>query len=151
MWFSSPLPFVAYVSVAGKLVPSFLFFFFQAEDGIRDGHVTGVQTCALPIWQLGWGAYCATYLLLIYNINGHETTLTMWCSKVLFPMVPLFFFASTRLISTSEFPLNWRDVALLGVFMLWAASDTRFDLAHSQSAENLGAYFVVGGLQIPFG
>src|SRR5437870_13369143 len=27
------------------------FFFFQAEDGIRDGHVTGVQTCALPISQ----------------------------------------------------------------------------------------------------
>src|SRR5439155_2163521 len=27
------------------------FFFFQAEDGIRDGHVTGVQTCALPIYQ----------------------------------------------------------------------------------------------------
>src|SRR6266487_4181988 len=27
------------------------FFFFQAEDGIRDGRVTGVQTCALPIWQ----------------------------------------------------------------------------------------------------
>src|SRR6266508_5275746 len=26
-----------------------VFFFFQAEDGIRDGHVTGVQTCALPI------------------------------------------------------------------------------------------------------
>src|SRR5438309_10774511 len=26
-----------------------LFFFFQAEDGIRDGTVTGVQTCALPI------------------------------------------------------------------------------------------------------
>src|SRR5207253_3698934 len=26
-------------------------FFFQAEDGIRDGHVTGVQTCALPIWK----------------------------------------------------------------------------------------------------
>src|SRR5690625_7741501 len=26
-------------------------FFFQAEDGIRDGHVTGVQTCALPIFR----------------------------------------------------------------------------------------------------
>src|SRR5690606_40747262 len=25
-------------------------FFFQAEDGIRVFHVTGVQTCALPIW-----------------------------------------------------------------------------------------------------
>src|SRR5690606_40277400 len=28
------------------------FFFFQAEDGIRDFHVTGVQTCALPIFPL---------------------------------------------------------------------------------------------------
>src|SRR5256885_2996838 len=27
----------------------FIFFFFQAEDGIRDYKVTGVQTCALPI------------------------------------------------------------------------------------------------------
>src|SRR5207248_5632468 len=27
-----------------------LFFFFQAEDGIRDRTVTGVQTCALPIY-----------------------------------------------------------------------------------------------------
>src|SRR5690348_4855377 len=38
----------------GGLVGSLLsvvcfFFFFQAEDGIRDGRVTGVQTCALPI------------------------------------------------------------------------------------------------------
>src|SRR5205823_7308011 len=28
---------------------AFFFFFFQAEDGIRDKLVTGVQTCALPI------------------------------------------------------------------------------------------------------
>src|SRR5262249_60608057 len=28
-----------------------MFFFFQAEDGIRDWSVTGVQTCALPIWR----------------------------------------------------------------------------------------------------
>src|SRR3989449_11369758 len=28
-----------------------LLFFFQAEDGIRDVAVTGVQTCALPIWR----------------------------------------------------------------------------------------------------
>src|SRR5690625_4463167 len=31
------------------------FFFFQAEDGIRYGHVTGVQTCALPIWASAHG------------------------------------------------------------------------------------------------
>src|SRR6266581_227474 len=29
--------------------PNNAVFFFQAEDGIRDGRVTGVQTCALPI------------------------------------------------------------------------------------------------------
>src|SRR5690606_40224602 len=31
------------------LLVFFCVFFFQAEDGIRDFHVTGVQTCALPI------------------------------------------------------------------------------------------------------
>src|SRR3989441_5542672 len=34
----------------------FFFFFFQAEDGIRDKLVTGVQTCALPIWPFGRGS-----------------------------------------------------------------------------------------------
>jgi len=28
-------------------------FYYQAEDGIRDRDVTGVQTCALPIWRMG--------------------------------------------------------------------------------------------------
>src|SRR6267154_4584804 len=32
-----------------------IFFFFQAEDGIRDGRVTGVQTCALPIFRAAIG------------------------------------------------------------------------------------------------
>src|SRR5437868_7580269 len=30
----------------------YYFFFFQAEDGIRDRNVTGVQTCALPILKV---------------------------------------------------------------------------------------------------
>src|SRR5215208_7579052 len=34
----------------------YIFFFFQAEDGIRDGHVTGVQTCALPILRFSRSA-----------------------------------------------------------------------------------------------
>src|SRR5436190_15052272 len=33
----------------GWITLSLYFFFFQAEDGIRDHCVTGVQTCALPI------------------------------------------------------------------------------------------------------
>src|SRR5439155_14177080 len=40
------------------------FFFFQAEDGIRDGHVTGVQTCALPISFSGARASCVRHDLL---------------------------------------------------------------------------------------
>src|SRR6266704_5598402 len=34
------------------MVGSLFFFFFQAEDGIRGRNVTGVQTCALPIWEV---------------------------------------------------------------------------------------------------
>src|SRR5437868_10114333 len=39
----------------------FFFFFFQAEDGIRDRNVTGVQTCALPICNgknVNQGGWC---------------------------------------------------------------------------------------------
>src|SRR5690625_17079 len=35
------------------------FIYFQAEDGIRDGHVTGVQTCALPIYNQWLRLYIA--------------------------------------------------------------------------------------------
>ena len=40
------------VGVRSLINALFSFFFFQAEDGIRDLIVTGVQTCALPIFQL---------------------------------------------------------------------------------------------------
>src|SRR5690606_40892598 len=41
----------------------FIIFFFQAEDGIRDFHVTGVQTCALPIFTaLACGGAMKAYL-----------------------------------------------------------------------------------------
>src|ERR1017187_10866989 len=38
-------------------VVPFVFFFFQAEDGIRDTSVTGVQTCALPIYGSSTGGF----------------------------------------------------------------------------------------------
>src|SRR5688500_19826752 len=41
----------------------YFFFFFQAEDGIRDYKVTGVQTCALPILKRAG----ATHLLVEAN------------------------------------------------------------------------------------
>src|SRR5690606_40935219 len=49
-----------------------LAFFFQAEDGIRDFHVTGVQTCALPIFPqamaetlIGWNLSPMAFLLAV--------------------------------------------------------------------------------------
>src|SRR5438874_13736825 len=39
-----------YIVIRGFYI-LFCFFFFQAEDGIRDLYVTGVQTCALPIFR----------------------------------------------------------------------------------------------------
>src|SRR2546430_8049376 len=42
-------------------------FFFQAEDGIRDLTVTGVQTCALPI-SLAWGL-CNLLIGLLGNLR----------------------------------------------------------------------------------
>src|SRR5256885_4130520 len=38
------------IDVVATSVALIFFFFFQAEDGIRDYKVTGVQTCALPIY-----------------------------------------------------------------------------------------------------
>ena len=48
--YASSLRVFAWSVVFTDVVLGFLFFFFfQAEDGIRDDLVTGVQTCALPI------------------------------------------------------------------------------------------------------
>src|SRR5205807_6516371 len=76
----------------------FCFFFFQAEDGIRDYKVTGVQTCALPI----------SYLPLLRLINNpcrstkplshplNYLAMTPWlCSGKLHPGIICIVIAST--------------------------------------------------------
>src|SRR5689334_10914283 len=55
----------------------FCFFFFQAEDGIRDGTVTGVQTCALPI---------LSRILLLGGDGGLEYRLGQFPGNVLVPV-----------------------------------------------------------------
>src|SRR2546430_8305898 len=57
------------------------FFFFQAEDGIRDLTVTGVQTCALPIL---WGVVSA--------ITGAVVARLAWCD----PLPPARLFTAGR-------------------------------------------------------
>src|SRR2546428_7540805 len=49
---------------------NYVFFFFQAEDGIRDLIVTGVQTCALPISELILNSPCEDGLN-VYLDGGH--------------------------------------------------------------------------------
>src|SRR2546421_2555293 len=51
----------------------FFFFFFQAEDGIRDLIVTGVQTCALPILKpFAEAAEKMRALVLRLREDGHD-------------------------------------------------------------------------------
>src|SRR5438309_12078661 len=47
-----------------------LFFFFQAEDGIRYGTVTGVQTCALPIFHVAMAALLAAGSPTVCVLHG---------------------------------------------------------------------------------
>src|SRR5438067_2512982 len=48
------------------------FFFFQAEDGIRDRNVTGVQTCALPISGKDWKHGKPTYVSALGIARARE-------------------------------------------------------------------------------
>ena len=58
-------------------------FFFQAEDGIRDVAVTGVQTCALPILSLNTGQSSGHLTGAAHHLSplggGLSQTITMNC------------------------------------------------------------------------
>src|SRR2546430_16287583 len=47
----------------------YVFFFFQAEDGIRDLTVTGVQTCALPIFHTGAMGLPSLLVVLVLGVE----------------------------------------------------------------------------------
>src|SRR5215813_1676792 len=57
-------------------------FFFQAEDGIRDADVTGVQTCALPICHVSPSTPGAASRLRAKNATRSSSTLIWWKSEV---------------------------------------------------------------------
>src|SRR2546429_2583886 len=56
------------------------FFFFQAEDGIRDVAVTGVQTCALPILTNVAGAYSNAQPVW-RHVSKAPAELTLWLAQ----------------------------------------------------------------------
>src|SRR3989339_346431 len=69
-----------------------IFFFFQAEDGIRDWSVTGVQTCALPIqaedcirdWSVTGVQTCALPIMI-----RHTRLVSDWSSDVCSSDLPI--------------------------------------------------------------
>src|SRR2546430_9398695 len=71
----------------------YFFFFFQAEDGIRDLTVTGVQTCALPIFHEPSSFCCCTSHAAALAIAGSPASAAAIkpikphavCEGVLFP------------------------------------------------------------------
>src|SRR5687767_15437373 len=65
------------------------FFFFQAEDGIRDKLVTGVQTCALPIFfTLGYGLVygLVTALVLREGVSFGQSQRAIWTEPSWWPL-----------------------------------------------------------------
>src|SRR2546430_11495616 len=59
-----------------------VFFFFQAEDGIRDLTVTGVQTCALPISLASMASFFASSLTLRSSSAVASGAHTAWTRAV---------------------------------------------------------------------
>src|SRR2546426_6935952 len=57
------------------------FFFFQAEDGIRDYKVTGVQTCALPISSVTESSAAAAIAKVLVSASGRNSR-PSWSSSV---------------------------------------------------------------------
>src|SRR2546429_2623454 len=71
------------VCVLCDMICHIFFFFFQAEDGIRDVAVTGVQTCALPISKRQRSPKLKSFWILkARRKNAHDgVTLLVQCDR----------------------------------------------------------------------
>src|SRR5687768_18123440 len=59
-----------------------LFFFFQAEDGIRDVAVTGVQTCALPILSMDKIDSLRQLLVVMHDRRLGDTNRSLFADRL---------------------------------------------------------------------
>src|SRR5687768_17726383 len=72
-------------------------FFFQAEDGIRGVAVTGVQTCALPIWNADPETAFSTAGIRRCRRTGNRADAISWASATAWAAPPISFFISRML------------------------------------------------------
>src|SRR2546430_3647735 len=101
-----------------------LFFFFQAEDGIRDLTVTGVQTCALPISEI----YSPPYLF-----HGSRPTITS---------------APTSVVYGQSFFVGTPDAANISQVTLIALSSVTHGFNMSQRISRPAFSQTTGGLNV---
>src|SRR5690606_36743301 len=104
-----------------------IHFFFQAEDGIRDFHVTGVQTCALPISggihalsHVTGGGIAANLARVLPQGSWAEVDRSTWSPGTVFRV--LADMAGTPLVDTEG---TWN----LGIGFLAVVADDRKDAA----------------------
>src|SRR5699024_4330818 len=106
-------------------------FLFQAEDGIRDRNVTGVQTCALPICCLMLGLWSNTPLLIIpgmglnamftYTIvqagefTWQEALAMVFVSGLIFVVIA---FTPLEKVITSSIPNALKEAITIGIGIL---------------------------------
>src|SRR5436190_6181046 len=83
-----------------------LFFFFQAEDGIRDHCVTGVQTCALPICAARHRADVDANSPILFFDSGVGGLSVLKPTRALLPNAPIVYAADS-----AGFPYGKRSEA----------------------------------------
>src|SRR2546430_5163309 len=116
----SNIPLLSSTCLFSNVSLLYFFFFFQAEDGIRDLTVTGVQTCALPI--LGLGVNAAIFSLtrevllrpLPYRdadrlVRVFEVSRTLGVASA--PIAPVNYIAWRDLVDAFEQTATFRRVA----------------------------------------
>src|SRR5262249_56004431 len=113
------------------------FFFFQAEDGIRDWSVTGVQTCALPIFEslVEDRFYGRLKLLMTTPISRTSYVLGILGYDYMLGLMTSSGFILVSYLFEIEVQLNLLDVIIL--VLLTLSSFTGISIIVSQQAENL--------------
>src|SRR5690625_1542028 len=119
------------------------FFFFQAEDGIRDGHVTGVQTCALPIFLVVISGMLFGIFFYMMNVQkiglyGILKAIGMKTSK-LFQMM----WTQMLIITTIALALS---IGLSQLFSSIAPEGMPFHLTLATTGQLAVIFFIIGFL-----
>src|SRR2546422_10376045 len=83
----------------------FYFFFFQAEDGIRDVAVTGVQTCALPISSAA----------AVSSFRAKATGHTVPSSRFALSLKPNVAYLALNLCALWKKQTTWSSLAYAGI------------------------------------